>query len=312
MGESGKSPLGCASRGKLSSINGLAVMPVIASRSSPLAMSRIRSIADGRPALDTAPEPLARTAGRQSATLLLWLLVTAVVVQDIAWLVLLRSMGWRWAHWATVFAIGLALSQVGMAGVWLALARGPLWRRGLLLLAAIFFSGLLASQATTGYLVHWWIVTANYAAITAVPLAAARYAGVIISASDVPAADPRGRQFTIRAILILTTGVAVLFGIGRTLNFPWRQMGEIALFGLALGLIPWVLGLWYLRTDTRLWPVLGALVVCPIAALLIERTGFPPANQTAMLIAMTTVQGVLTLGIAAILRLAGLRLNLPR
>jgi hypothetical protein len=275
-------------------------------------MLRTPSIAEERPAGDAADDRVANSAVRQSATLLLWLLATAVVVQDIAWLVLLRSMGWRWPHLATVFAIGLALSQVGMAGVWLALARGPFCLRGLLLLVAIFLGGLLGSKATTGYLAHWWIVTAIYAAVTALPLVAARYAGVSILAGDDPAADPRGRQFTIRAILILTTSVAVLLGISRTLDFPWRQMGEIALFGLGLGLIPWVLGLWYLHTDTRLWPAVGAIVVCPLAAYLIERTGFPPANQTALLIAMTTVQGVLTLGIAAILRLAGLRLHLPR
>lgn len=296
---------------KLSSITGLGVLPVNASRSPLLAMSRMPSIAEERLVSDVAQDRSASSAGRQSATLLLWLLVAAVVVQDITWLVLMRSTGWRWAHPAAVFAIGLALSQVGMSGVWLALARGPLWRRGLILLAAILFSGPLASQATTGYLVHWWVVTANYAAITALPLIAARYAGVCISAGDDSAADLRGRQFTIRAILMLTTGVAVFLGIGRTLDFPWRQMGETALFGLALGLIPWVLGIWYLRTETRLWPAVGAMVVCPLAAYLIELTGFPPANQIALLIALTTVQGVLTLGIAAILRLAGLRLHLP-
>lgn len=274
-------------------------------------MSPIRRIAQKLPACRSLPVPAAGSC-RGSAALLLGLLATAVAVQNVAWVVLLRSTGWRWPHPAAVFAIGLALASIGMAGLWLALARSPFWQRGLLVLGAVLLGGPVAAHATSGLLMHWWVATAVYAAITALPLAAARFAGVHLPAENSDAApDPRTRQFTIRGILVLTTSAAVLLGVGRVLDFPWRQMGETALFGLALGLIPWVVGLGRLRAEKRSRPVLAAVVVCPLAGWLIDLTGFPPPNQIGLLIALTSVQGVLTLGMAEILRLAGQRLHLP-
>jgi hypothetical protein len=274
-------------------------------------MSPLRPIVPELPALSSLPAAAPATR-RGTASLLLGLLVSAVALQNIAWVVLLHSTDWRWPHLAAVFAIGLALAQIGMAGLWLALARGPLWQRGLIMIAAILLGGPLAALATNGFLVHWCVVTTIYAAITACPLLAARCLGVHLAVADDGAvSDPRLRQFTIRAILVLTTCVAALLGIGRILDYPWRQIGETAQFGLALGLIPWILGPLSLRTHRRTWPVLAAIVVCPLSGYLIDLTGFPPRNQIALLIGLTTVQGVLTLGMAAVVRLAGQRLQVP-
>jgi hypothetical protein len=125
---------------------------------------------------------------------------------------------------------------------------------------------------------------------------------------DLPAAS---RQYSILSVLVLTTFVAVLLGIARTIA-TWGDVAGIAVFAMACGAIPWVCGTLTLSGFHWQWAVLAAAVVCPLAGLAIAQTGFPPEEHAGQLVAMCCVQGALTVAACAVVRLAGYRLVWPK
>jgi hypothetical protein len=260
---------------------------------------------------DDAADNDANAAPHDHRRLLVRLLAAAILLQNLVWLVVLRTTGNDWPSSPAVIAMGLVFAQVGMAGVLVTWGSGPLLLRALAAIPLVFFSAVLASRSTNNNLPVWLSVLMIDAAIVAAPLAVARLAGVRIARIDEPQDAPASRQFTIFGLLTLTTLVAVLMGIGRLLDFPWGEIGQFTLFALALGGIPWVCAPTALAAYRWYWIALAAAVVCPFAGWLISLTGFPPQNDKVALIAMCCIQGALTIAACAVVRVAGYRLVWP-
>ena len=130
------------------------------------------------------------------------------------------------------------------------------------------------------------------------------------AASPIPDSPVEARQFTLLSLLSLTTVAGAAFGVARYLDFPWDEIGKVAMFMVALGAIPWT-AIPLALGCVRLWiPLAATAVVCPLVGWAISKTGFPPEHP-GELIAMTCLQGSLTLGICAVVRLAGYRLAWP-
>lgn len=243
--------------------------------------------------------------------LVLRLLAAAILLQNLVWLVVLRTSGSDWPSVPAVIAMGLVFAQVGLAAVLVVWGSGPLLLRSLAAIPLIFFAAILAARSTNENLPVWSSVLLAIVAIVAAPLAVARLAGVRIVPDDEPLYAAGSRQFTIFGLLTLTTLVAVILGVCRLLRFPWDEIGQVALFALALGGIPWICSPTALAADRWYWVVVPAPVVCPLAGWLISLTGFPPEEHKLALIAMASVQGALTIGACAVVRVAGYRLVWP-
>ncbi len=242
--------------------------------------------------------------------LVLRLLAAAIFLQNLVWLVVLRSSGADWPAVPAVIAMGLVFAQVGLAAVLVVWGSGTLLLRSLVAIPLIFFAAILAARSTNENLPAWISILLAITVIVGAPLSIARLAGVWIVKSCEPLNMAGSRQFTIFGILTLTTLVAVILGIGRLL-FPWREIGGVALFALALGGIPWICAPTALAADRWHGIVIPAVVVCPLAGWLISLTGFPPEQHKVALIAMACIQGALTIGACAVVRVAGYRLVWP-
>lgn len=243
--------------------------------------------------------------------LVLRLLAAAIFLQNLVWLVVLRTSGTDWPSVPAVIAMGLVFSQVGLAAVLVVWGSGPLLLRSLAAIPLLFFAAILAARSTNENLPAWISILLAILAIVSAPLAVARLAGVRIVPSDEPLDAAGSRQFTIFGLLTLTTLVAMILGVCRLLRFPWQEIGQVSLFAVALGGIPWFCSPTALAADRWQWVVIPATVVCPLAGWLISLTGFPPEEHKLALVAMACVQGALTIGACAVVRVAGYRLVWP-
>ena len=269
-----------------------------------------------RPAISarTFPLPHSRTLTpphfRMPGPFLLRLLVSAIVLQDIVWVLVMRSNRDSWPEWTAIVAIGLAFCQTGLAAL-LVLATGPGWWKHVGV-AALFtvLAAWLGQRATLGIPMTWLGIMVLDLAIVAGPLIVARLAGMrVVPQGRAEEPSAATRQYSILGLLILMTLTAVLLSIARALA-PWVEIGQLAVFAISLGAIPWICGPLALSSLSWPWPILAAAIVCPLAGLAIAQTDFPP-NHPAQLIAMCCVQGGLTVAACAVVRLAGYVLVWP-
>ncbi|MEX2173786.1 MAG: hypothetical protein WD872_05445 [Pirellulaceae bacterium] len=242
--------------------------------------------------------------------LLLGLLAGVVLLQDIVWLVVLRTNRADWPSPLAIAAMGLAFAQAGLIPLLILWGTGRLWMRCATALPLYLFAAWLATRGTDGNLRRWLSITLFYLAIVAAPLVIARLAGVRMVRVGDAEAQAGSRQFTIFGLLTLTTVVAVVCGVARWLSFPWEEIGAVATFAIALAGIPWLCATVALAPVASFWSPVAVALVCPLAGWLISLTGFPP-RQPVELIAMCCVQGLLTVGACAVARLAGYRLIGP-
>jgi len=252
-----------------------------------------------------APPPAATSHG----PLLLGLLFGAIVSQDLVWPVVLRMTGAQWPATPAIVAMGIGFAQVGLAAILLVLGSRRLITRGIAAVILHFGAAFLAFRAVnaSGF-VRWLVIMLMIIGIISAPLIIARLAGLVITSTDAP--PGRGsRQYTIWGLLVLTTIVAVLLGVGH-LFFPWKELGQIALFSTAMALIPCVLG--PLALSKIPWPVslIAGAALCPAAGALLTLTGFPPPQQPIQLATMCSIQGAVTIAACAVVRIAGYRLVL--
>jgi hypothetical protein len=244
--------------------------------------------------------------------LVLRLLAAAIFLQNLVWLVVLRSSGTDWPSVPAVIAMGLVFAQVGLAAVLVMWGSGNLLLRSLVAVPLLVFAAILASRSTNENLPAWTSILLAITAIIGAPLAVARLAGVRIVNFSEPLDLAGSRQFTIFGLLTLTTLVAVILGVCRLLQFPWEEIGQVALFAVALGGIPWICAPTSLAANRWHWVVIPAVVVCPLAGWLISFTGLPPEQHKVALIAMACIQGALTISACAVVRVAGYRLVWPK
>lgn len=263
------------------------------------------------------PDPLAPNLAAsanppaQHVALLLGLLAGALLSQSLVWPVALRLYDAEWPDVLAIIAMGIAFAQIGLAAILLVLCVHSLAVRGLFVLLLYAGAALLAFRSVRGHGMSGWMSTMVMClAITSAPLVIARLAGVAIVPRTL-IGSPRGsRQYTIWGLLVLTTLVAVLLGIGRQLNFPWRHLGEIALFSVTIAAIPCLLA--PLALSKVPWPatLIAAATLCPATGVLIALTEFAP-DQPLELAAMASIQGAVILTACLVARVAGYRLTGP-
>lgn len=242
--------------------------------------------------------------------LLLMLLLAAIVAQDLVWLTVLQGRALDWPRIPAVTAMGAAFCQVSLAAFLLLAVDFGGWIRAALAVPMYFAAATIASRATSEEFVPWLGIMLLDLAIVAAPLLAARLAGMRVvlvdHLSDLP---PASRQYSILGILALTTFVALLLGIARTIG-TWGDTAAVAVFAMALGAIPWVCGTLALSGFHWRWAVIAGFVVCPFAGYAILDTGFPPRHPTELIV-MCGVQGALTIAAGIVVRVAGYRLVWP-
>jgi hypothetical protein len=258
----------------------------------------------------TLPHPHTPTPPRMSAPFLLRLLLAAIVLQDVVWVLVMRSNRDRWPEWTAIVALGLAFCQTGLAALLLVLGTGPGWWKRVAVAALLtILAGWVGQRATNG-LATWQGIMLLDLAIVAGPLVVARLAGMRIVPDDAAGESAAAsRQYSILGLLILMTLTAVLLAIARAMA-PWGEIGQLAVFAISLGAIPWICGPLALSRLPASWPILAASIVCPLAGLAIAQTGFPP-NHPLQLIAMCCVQGALAVAACLVVRLAGYGLVWP-
>ena len=249
----------------------------------------------------------------QHSGLLVGLLWGAALTLDLAVITYLRTSGADWPNSPGVVAMGLSFAQTGLAAVLLGLGGGPLWLRAMLAVPLYGLAACVGCHAARHHAEHlplWFVIMLVVGAVVAAPLVVARLAGVGIAPAGQRELPAGSRQFTILGVLALTTIVAMLMGLARRFDFPWHEIGDVALFALALGGIPWVGATIPLSRFS--WPAAALLMsaYCPLAGWLLSRTGFPPPDVGG-LIAMCYVAAAVTIAAAAVFRIAGFRLVWP-
>lgn len=158
-----------------------------------------------------------------------------------------------------IVAEALAASQVGLVAVWLVLGGGRFpaaCRLAALWLVVVLFSRLLRSGAQ---LADWELLSSASAVIfltqilaTAVPLWALRYAGLMLEEADRQEAAPQRLQFSVRALVMWTAGLAVFlvmlsyavgegflfwrFFFGPLPPFGWLELAKLGLGHAAIAL----------------------------------------------------------------------------
>jgi hypothetical protein len=240
--------------------------------------------------------------------LLLGLLFGALVSQNLVWPVALRMTDATWPALPAIIAMGIAFAQIGLGSVLLVLGAGRLIVRGLITIVLYFGAAFLAFRAVSAAGMGSWLATMLVGmTMISAPLAIARLAGAVIVAHTGPSPARGSRQYTIWGLLVLTTFAAVLLGIGRQLRFPWEELGQIALFSVAIAAIPCILA--PLALCRVPWPasLIAAVTLCPATGAVLAFTGFPP-NQPLELAVMCGVQGAVIIAACAVVRLAGYRL----
>jgi len=247
---------------------------------------------------------------RQSA-FLMGLLFGALALQNVVWPVVLRMSDARWPEAPAIFSMGLAFAEVGLAVLVFALYAGRILTRATI--ALVLFSGaaFLAARSVESGFQPWLANMSIIAAAMSAPLIVMRLAGVAI-VPIATAGEVRGsRQFTIWGLLVLTTVAAALLGIGRLVQVPWPRLGEIALFSVAIAVIPCVLG--PLALSRSPWPasIVAGVTICPSVGALFTFTGFAPDNQPLELASMASIQGAVTVGACLVARMADYRLTGP-
>jgi hypothetical protein len=259
----------------------------------------------------TPPKTPDPPAPAVSSRLLLSLLLASLLLQNIVWPIALRLENEDWPAPAAICALGIAFAELSLAAVLLVWGTRYLLARGLLVLLMYLGAGYMAARAVDPPGLNTWMATMLVVwAIIAVPLAIARLAGVVVVRSGDTDAPRGSRQFTILGLLSLTTLVAIGLGIAQRLQFPWSELGQVVLFTLALGLIPWILAPLALSRVPLLGSVLAAGVICPAMGAAMAYTGFAP-EEPAELTFMCLVQGAVIVAACAVVRLAGYRLQGP-
>ncbi len=266
------------------------------------------------PNLAASADPPAQLAvpRPQHAALLLGLLAGAILSQNLVWPVALRMCDAKWPDVLAIIAMGIAFAQIGLAAILLVLCVNSLVIRGLFVLVLYAGAAFLAFRSSGGGGMSGWLAFMLVClAITSTPLVIARLAGVAI-VPRVLGASPRGsRQYTIWGLLVLTTLVAVLLGIGRQLNFPWGHLGEIGLFSVTIAAFPCLLPPLALSKVPWQAALFAVPALSPVAGAVLTWTGFPPPNQPLQLAAMASIQGAVILAACLVVRVAGYRLTGP-
>jgi hypothetical protein len=251
--------------------------------------------------------PLLSDASRR---LVLVLLAAAILLQDLVWLVAVRLTD-GWPAWPAIVAMALAFSQATVTAVLFVWSPGGFVGRSIIAIVNIVVAGYVAARCTNDNVANWIGIMTFTAGLVAAPPAVFRFSGVRLVAADSPNELPRrSRQFTIFGLFSLTTVVCVALGVARYLNFPWEIIGQTGIFVLAMGTIPWVASTLALCRVPVWVTLVQSAVLCPMVGWGLALTGFPP-NDPAPLMAMTCLQGGITLGICAVIRVAGYHLAWP-
>jgi hypothetical protein len=255
-----------------------------------------------------SPDPLVPAV---SPRLLLSLLAAALLLQNVVWPMALQYDGDDWPAPAAIGALGIAFAEISLAAALLVWGTRYLLARGLVALLMYGGAGYMAAVAVNSPGLKTWMATMLVVwAIIAIPLAIARLAGVVVLRAGESDAPRGSRQFTILGLLSLTTLVAGALGIAQRLQFPWGELGGIALFTLALGAIAWTLLPLLLSRIPLLGSILAAGVICPLMGVAMAHTGFPP-EEPVELTAMCLVMGAVIVAACAAVRVAGYRLAGP-
>ena len=243
--------------------------------------------------------------------MLLGLLLGALLSQNLVWPVALRMADAQWPATPAIIAMGIAFAQISLAAIVLVLCASSLAVRGLIALLLYAGSAFLAFRSVRGDGIGGWlaIMLMGFGVISA-PLVIARLAGMAILPDASTAAVRGSRQYTIWGLLVLTTLVAVLLGIGRQLRFPWGELRQIGLFSVAIAIIPCTLA--PLALSRVPWPatLIAGAVLCPAIGAMLSFTDFPP-YQPLQLAGMCLVQGAVIVASCLVVRIAGYRLVGP-
>ncbi|MDX1946851.1 MAG: hypothetical protein SFU86_15725 [Pirellulaceae bacterium] len=242
---------------------------------------------------------------------MLVLLAGAVWLQDLVWLAVIEVTEGRWPATPGIVAMGLVLTQLGvaLALVWM---NGYLLVRGVGFLVNLGLAGLLAAAAMNHHFGNWLGLVSLFSAVAAIPFVGVRLAGgALLLPEDLPVSRWPKLQFTIWGLISLTTLVAAGLGVARFVEFPWVQLGAAGLFALAAGLVPWI-ALPLVLSRAHGWlPIVATLIVAPLAGWLMASSGFPPEMHQRELIALSLLHAGLTLALAWVVRIAGYRLKWP-
>jgi hypothetical protein len=244
--------------------------------------------------------------------LLLGALASTLLAQSLIWPIILRMYDASWPAASAIAAMGIAFAQLGLAAVLVILGTGSLAIRGLIAVLLYFGAAFLAFRAVRGEGISGWLaIMLLVIGVICAPLVIARLSGVAIVPAVTGPPARGSRQYTIWGLLVLTTVVAVLLGIGRHLRFPWVELGAIAVFGVVVAVIPGILA--PLALSRLPWPtsIIAGASICPAAGALLTFTGFPPPRQPIELAAMCLIQGAVIVAACLVARASGYRLSVP-
>ena len=146
------------------------------------------------------------------------LLAVATFLLD---LIALRELGThQFPHPAAIAVLGMAWGQIGLAALYLALGRQNVLFRLAITLGGIGLMVPPLARATIPNAAQWLGVLCAYAAVVAVPLAIMRLRRHVMTPAPVSSEGLGRWQFSLAGMMILTTFIAVLLGVGRHCHFP--------------------------------------------------------------------------------------------
>lgn len=270
-------------------------------------------------------------SGMWNSKIVILLLTIVAVIADALVLVLATPLQQLIPNW-TLLAIALAYSQIALVATWVAWGRGPASLRFAAALGIVF---LLADLFLHGLLQKNFIISPAWSSISPDNLRFTLFVllGVCLGEAcwfqfqgwrlmlvtdldvDVTAdTAPVKPQFSIAYLFILTTLVALVFGVARHVHAPWgpmiHQAGKLMLLALTAG-APVMVLMWSLLAIRDFWfhTLLGMLFTCSVFVVMVTLSGllYPVPIDHSILV-MITAHLMLTVLALLALRACGYRL----
>lgn len=249
--------------------------------------------------------------------LILVLLISAFALGDIASLCYVQATHQFWPDLPGVILLSLVFSQQALAAVWFTFARGNIAVRLLIALGVEFGLTLVAAGATGAAqkIGPWFAIELLAFCSFVLPLGTAKLLRWRIRLADQANAAARlpSWQFSIWGLLSWTTAVAIAVGTARQVDMPLLAVAEAsAFFGCiaANGLLVLAVSMGIrLPAVAATVTLLVVVMICPLAGMLIGRTGMPPQEHPMVWAIFGLCNGAAVAVSVLVLRVAGYRLD---
>jgi len=264
-------------------------------------------------------EPRPRSTHRARESACTWTLCSLL---GAAWLSFdaalwdhLRSHHLVWPQAAAVCGLGTVFGQTVLASLGWLTFRGSLTLRLLIASAVLYLLANLAAALAgePGHASQWLALLCGWSAMLVLTFCIVVLGGWRLGPAERSEGQRAARgqcQFSLASLFQVTTVTAFCLGALHWLNPPARPLASLALFCLLMTCLSLAALSPLTRSSWRLGGISLSLLASPVLALLLAKTGIPPAGHYSLTL-MICAHTITVAGSATVLRIAGLAIARP-